>query len=147
MHSYSSIYNLGHKSVETLFNSEVLVEEKVDGSQFSFGMYETEGLIMKSKGAILYPPINNKLFKAACGYVMSVRHLRDDGKLQNAPQDIGPLLKEISQDVLKERAEEIKEELFKQAWPQISRGITAGFPEHYKQKLAESMFQTEEVTK
>lgn len=295
MHSYSSIFCLGHKSVETLFNSEVLIEEKIDGSQISFGMYETEGLIMKSKGAILYPPIDNKLFKAACEYVISiqsllpmnwtfrgevlfrehhntitygrvprhnivifdvdkgdqnyisyadkcleaarldlevvpvffqgkvtdvnqlreffekdsylggskiegfvikaydqfgpdkktlmgkwvsekfkedhraewkksnpgskdcvqniilmykteatwnkaVQHLRDDGKLTNSPQDIGPLLKEIGTDILKERAEEIKEELFKQAWPQISRGITGGFPQYYKDLLAKSMF-------
>ncbi|SRR5258706_4706651 len=296
MHSYSSIFNLGHKSVETLFNSEVLIEEKIDGSQVNFCMSETGGLIIKSKGAILYPPINDKLFKAASEYIMSIQHLlplnwtfrgevlfrekhntitygrvprhnviifdidrgnqdylnynekciaatnldlevvpsffkgkvtdinqlkeffekdsylggskiegfvikaydqfgidkktlmgkwvsekfkedhksewkksnpgkgdvvqniilmykteatwnkaiqhfRDDGKLTNSPQDIGPLLKEIGQDVLKERAEEIKEELFKQAWPQISRGITGGFPQYYKNYLAEQQFK------
>lgn len=296
MHNYSSIFNLGHKNVETLFNSEVLIEEKIDGSQINFGIYETEGLIIKSKGAILYPPVNDKLFKAASEYIISIQHLlplnwtfrgevlfrehhntiaygrvprhnvmifdidrgdqnyvsyaekcleaarldlevvpsffkgkvtdinqlkeffekdsylggskiegfvikaydqfsldkkvlmgkwvsekfkeehksewkksnpgkgdvvqnivlmykteatwnkaiqhfRDDGKLTNSPQDIGPLLKEIGQDVLKERAEEIKEELFKQAWPQINRGITGGFPQYYKNYLAEQQFK------
>jgi hypothetical protein len=36
-HSYSSIYALGHKALAELFMEPVLIEEKVDGSQFSFG--------------------------------------------------------------------------------------------------------------
>lgn len=292
IHHYPSIYNLGHKLVENLFLNEVLIEEKVDGSQFSFGVYNGE-LKLKSKGAILYPPVTNNLFKAAVEYVESVKdklvdgytyrgevlhrpkhnsltygrvpkhnivifdidagdqkyltyeekwaeanaldletvpifyeglvenveqlkeffekesflggvkvegfviknyeqfgpdkkvlmgkwvseafkevhssewkkanpghndiilnliaiyktparwdkaiqHLREQGVLQNAPQDIGALMKEVSVDVYKEEAEKIKEELFKMAWPRISRGITGGLPEYYKTKLAES---------
>lgn len=38
-HSFPSIYNLGHKAVENLLKGPVLVEEKVDGSQFSFGIF------------------------------------------------------------------------------------------------------------
>ena len=33
--SYSSIFNLGHKALVELFADDVLIEEKVDGSQFS----------------------------------------------------------------------------------------------------------------
>jgi ATP-dependent RNA circularization protein (DNA/RNA ligase family) len=33
--SYSSIFNLGHKALTDLFSDDVLVEEKVDGSQFA----------------------------------------------------------------------------------------------------------------
>lgn len=37
-HSYPKIYNIGHKYLSQLFWDEVIVQEKVDGSQFSFGM-------------------------------------------------------------------------------------------------------------
>jgi hypothetical protein len=36
IHSYSKLYNIGHKAVEDLFNEEVLIQEKLDGSQISF---------------------------------------------------------------------------------------------------------------
>lgn len=36
--SYPKVYNLGHKAIADLFNDEVTVEEKIDGSQFSFGL-------------------------------------------------------------------------------------------------------------
>lgn len=66
-----------------------------------------------------------------------VSHLRDAGKLVNAPQDIGLLMKEIPEDIKKEEEEEIKNYLFKWAWPKISRGVTKGVPEWYKNKLME----------
>ena len=292
--SYPSIFSLGHRAVKDLFNTDVLIEEKVDGSQFSFGVKDGE-LRMKSKGAVLYEPVTDKLFKSACEYVISIKpflkegwmyrgevlarvrhnaleyertpkhniilfdiergdqdflmpvdkaeeaarldlevvphffwgkidnidqlkelfqrdsilgkakiegfviknynmfgldkkvlmgkwvseafkevhhaewksanpnkadflqqiikglktearwakaiqHLRDDGKLTDSPQDIGILLKEIQNDTKKEMEDELKQRLFEQAWPQIARGIVAGFPEHYKTKLAESQF-------
>ena len=38
--SYPSIFNLGHKAIQNLLTVDVNVEEKVDGSQFSFGLVE-----------------------------------------------------------------------------------------------------------
>lgn len=43
-HSYSSIFNVGHKAIANLFEGPVYVEEKVDGSQFSFGLIVTTEL-------------------------------------------------------------------------------------------------------
>lgn len=40
--SYPKVYNLGHKAIEDLFKDEVTVEEKIDGSQFSFGFIADE---------------------------------------------------------------------------------------------------------
>lgn len=74
----------------------------------------------------------------------AIQHLRENGQLQHAPQDIGPLLKEIAADTLKEHQEEIKQALFDGAWKYIVRGISAGFPEFYKERLAESAFPTPE---
>ena len=54
-HAYPSVFSLGHKALAELFSDPVLVEEKVDGSQISFGVFpEVDGLRVKSKGA----PIN-----------------------------------------------------------------------------------------
>jgi len=80
------------------------------------------------------------MYKTEARWNKAIQHLKETGVLQNAPQDIGPLMKEINVDVLKECSEAIKEELFKQAWPQIARGLTGGFPDFYKNKLAQSQF-------
>lgn len=74
-------------------------------------------------------------------WLKGVQHLRDSGTLVDGPQDIGPLLKEVGQDVLKEEAEEIKQKLFDWAWPQIQRGVTAGLPQWYKDRLLQQAFQ------
>jgi hypothetical protein len=74
----------------------------------------------------------------------AVQHLRERGELTDSPADIGKLMKEVSSDVHRECADEIREALFKYAWPKISRGIIAGLPEHYKQQLLEAQFATVE---
>lgn len=299
LHSYSSIYSIGHKAVKDIFNTEVLIEEKIDGSQFSFGKKDGV-LFMRSKGATIYEPVADKLFKGAADYITSIQsqlqegytyrgevlsktkhntlqyarvpkhnviifdvdkadqdyltseekrteaerldletvpvffqgkiktyeqlkslfdttsilgdakvegmvfknyamygpdkkvlmakwvsevfkevhnsewskanptrsdlttmivrdlktdarwekviqHLRDDGRLENSPRDIGVLLKEIHNDVEKEMGDDVKDRLFAYYWPQIVRGITAGFPEYYKQRLAKSQFESQET--
>jgi len=49
-------------------------------------------------------------------------------------------MREVNADVLAECEAEIKEALWKHAWPQISRGITKGLLEWYKNLLMESQF-------
>jgi hypothetical protein len=73
----------------------------------------------------------------------AVQHLMERGELQQAPQDIGPLMKEVTQDVLAEEAEYIKEQLFKWAWPKLARGVGRGLPQWYKDKLMEAQFSEE----
>ena len=76
----------------------------------------------------------------------AIQPLRDDGKLEESPRDIGNLLKEIQNDVKKEVGDEIKDRLFAYYWPQIARGVVGGFPEYYKDRLAKSQFAPQEVT-
>lgn len=38
-HSYPKSLNVGHKLAEKLFDGPVVIQEKVDGSQFSFGVF------------------------------------------------------------------------------------------------------------
>ncbi len=70
----------------------------------------------------------------------AVQHLRENGELLHEPKDIAALFKEVNRDVIEECSDQIKEDLFKWAWKQLSRAITRGLPEWYKQKLAESAF-------
>ena len=74
----------------------------------------------------------------------AVERLRDEGRLEDSPRDIGLLMKEVPQDVLTECADEIKEALFTVYWKDIGRGTVAGLPEWYKERLAESQFDGEE---
>lgn len=64
-HSYSKIFAMGHRAIENLLDGPVLVEEKVDGSQFSWMIDEDGELHVRSKGAILYPDAPEKLFTLA----------------------------------------------------------------------------------
>lgn len=50
IHGYSKIYNLGHGAVEHIFDSEVVLQEKLDGSQFSWTLVEEESkLVLKAR--------------------------------------------------------------------------------------------------
>ena len=74
-------------------------------------------------------------YRTEARWQKAVQHLNELGELVRGPQDIGSLIKEISRDVRAECEDEIKEKLFQRYWPEISRGVTRGFPEFYKQKL------------
>lgn len=73
-------------------------------------------------------------------WAKAVHRLRDDGKLQNAPQDIGPLMKELHHDIDMETREEMAEVLLKWAMPHVKRAGTRGFPEWYKERLMKLQF-------
>mgnify|MGYP001589373160 CR=1 FL=1 len=297
-HSYPSIYTLGHKAIADLFDGPIVVQEKIDGSQFSFGRFGDE-LRFKSKGAIIQETQPPKMFKQAVDYVISIKdklrdgwtyrgevlnkpkhnaleysrvpkhniilfdinigeenyypafglsgeaglldlevvpcftitenivvslddlngwleldsilggtkiegvvvknynrfgpdkkalmgkyvsekfkevhasewkkanpgkgdivllliarlktearwmkavqHLREKDLLANEPKDIGPLMREVQDDIEKEEAERIAIALYQWAWPQIKRGSVRGLPEWYKQELAKKQFET-----
>lgn len=63
-HSYPKIYALGHSAIKELLFDEVTVEEKVDGSQISFGRFEGE-LRARSKGASLNIEYPEQMFSEA----------------------------------------------------------------------------------
>lgn len=74
---YPKIYAVGHHILGPLFLDDVIVEEKVDGSQFSFGVFDTpEGptLKLKSKGALMYPDAPEKMFTEIVEYVKSIEN-------------------------------------------------------------------------
>lgn len=66
-----------------------------------------------------------------------VQHLKEDGRLEGSPRDIGNLIKEVQNDVLKEEEDTIKDTLFRHFKGQIVRGVVRGLPDTYKLWLAE----------
>jgi len=80
-------------------------------------------------------------YRTEARWEKAIQHLRDNGKLLNAPQDIGPLLKEIHTDITTEEIDTIKNFLWKEFGREVLSYACKGFPEFYKQKLAERSFE------
>ena len=73
-HSYPKLWNLGHAAIKELLFDEVVVEEKVDGSQFSFGVFDGE-LKVRSKGVEMAPDAPEKMFSKAVETVLSLKEM------------------------------------------------------------------------
>lgn len=71
IHSYPNVMQVGHKMIENIFESSVLVEEKVDGSQFSFGIIEGE-LVCRSKGKQQLLGAPDKMFELAIDIIKAL---------------------------------------------------------------------------
>lgn len=69
--SYPMVFAIGHRAIADIFLDPVLVEEKIDGSQFSFGMIDGE-LVMRSKGAVVHKDSPEGMFSAAVHSVMEI---------------------------------------------------------------------------
>lgn len=61
--SYSKVYNIGHAETADLLKGVVSVQEKIDGSQFSFGVRDGE-LFCRSRGSSQYPQTSNLFAEA-----------------------------------------------------------------------------------
>lgn len=61
-HSYPKVYAIGHRAIADLFKERVVITEKIDGSQFSFGIFDGE-FRARSKGAILNVIAPEKMFE------------------------------------------------------------------------------------
>lgn len=79
-------------------------------------------------------------FKTEARWRKAIQHLRDAGKIEGSPRDIGKLIVEIPDDIRSDSEDDIKERLFAHFWPHIRRGVTAGFPDFYKRELAATAF-------
>jgi len=80
-------------------------------------------------------------------WAKAVQHLREQGLVQGAPQDIPIIMKEIAEDVEQECRKEIEARLFAHFWTTIRRQLTKGFPEFYKNRLVEESLGISEVEK
>lgn len=82
-------------------------------------------------------------YRTPARWAKALIHLREVGKIHDDVTDIGPLIKAIAPDVKKECEDEIKEIIFKWAWPHIARGLTAGLPQWYKEVLLKRAFEND----
>lgn len=70
-----------------------------------------------------------------------VERMRDRGELTGSYKDIGPLIKDIQNDVIDENADAIKDALFNWARREIARKVCFGVAEWYKQRLLAAQFE------
>lgn len=68
-------------------------------------------------------------------YNKAVQHLNEKGQISGELKDIGALIKEVKEDILKEEAENIKDLLFKSFQEQILRGASSPIVNWYKDRL------------
>jgi len=88
--SYPKVYALGHAAIRDMFLDPVLVEEKVDGSQFSFGLIDGE-LRCRSRNQQLDWDNPQKMFELALATVKELEpHLHPEwtyrGEYLNKPK-------------------------------------------------------------
>jgi hypothetical protein len=82
-------------------------------------------------------------YRTPARWAKCLQHLKEAGKIESSPRDIGALMVELPNDLLAECEEQIKADLFKWAWPKIARGCKAGLPEWYKELLLHQQFNGE----
>lgn len=67
--AFPKIYALGKVEIQDIFKSEIEVTEKIDGSQFVFGLDETGELVFRSKGKEMFFEAHEKMFSKAVEYL------------------------------------------------------------------------------
>lgn len=70
--SFPKVWSIGHAAVAELFYDDVIVQEKIDGSQFSFGIFDNE-LKVRSKGKEIDLNAPEKMFNKAIATVIELK--------------------------------------------------------------------------
>jgi hypothetical protein len=144
------------KELETLLDTEsVLGGTKVEGivlknyAQFGADKKVLVGKMVRADFQEVHredwrqrnPPQKAFLERLASSYATEARwqkamaHLREDGKLTLTPRDIPALMAEVVEDVHEECRDEISQALFEYFWRTISKRLTRGLPEWYKERI------------
>ena len=81
-------------------------------------------------------------YRTEARWQKAVIHLREQGLLSHDPKDIGPLIKEVLNDIDLEK-DDITDFVMKRVMSMIHKEATKGFPEWYKRQLMEVADATE----
>lgn len=73
-------------------------------------------------------------------WLKALFYLRDNNELENAPKDIGILMKRIRIDIIEEEKETIKDFLWQEFSKELLNKSIKGVPEWYKERLAKEVF-------
>jgi hypothetical protein len=76
--SFVKIFAVGTDYIKDIFEEEVEVSEKIDGSQIAFGLVNNQ-LHIRSKGSVLYQDNPEKMFKEGVDYIASIQGLLPEG--------------------------------------------------------------------
>ena len=77
----------------------------------------------------------------------AIQRMAEQELLTHSPKDIGPLIKEINNDISDEEKDTIKDFLWKTFSKDLYRVATRGFPQWYKERLLAESFDMAEVAK
>ena len=83
-------------------------------------------------------------YKTEARWNKAIQHYKEKGLYTGTPKDIGPLLKEIQEDIKEEEKEVIKNFLWKEFGQEVLRTACSGFPEYFKMKIMKETFNEEE---
>jgi hypothetical protein len=72
LRSYPKVLALGHRRISGILEGDIVVQEKIDGSQFSFGIVDGE-LWCKSRKRHFQPGGEDKTFEVAVARVLAVK--------------------------------------------------------------------------
>jgi hypothetical protein len=70
--AYPKIFTIGSPYIPHLFKGSAEVTEKIDGSQFTFGLDGQKNVLLRSKGKDIYIDDPEKMFQKAIDYVVSI---------------------------------------------------------------------------
>ena len=79
---YAKVLTLGSAYTENALMGEVILQEKVDGSQFGFGINEDGELVFRSHNQAIDYEAPNKMFSKVVDYLKSI-----EGKIKAYPKD------------------------------------------------------------
>jgi hypothetical protein len=80
---YTKILTLGSAYTDNALVGEVIIEEKIDGSQFRWGLDDNGELVIGTKGTIINHPDENKMFKQGAEYILSIADKIKEGFSSN----------------------------------------------------------------
>lgn len=79
-------------------------------------------------------------YRSQARWQKAAQRMAEAGTLEGSPRDIGPMLKLVGPDIREECEDEIKDALFRWAWPHIQRMAVRGLPEWWKEQLLARQF-------
>lgn len=88
IHTYPKIFPVGSDFIPDLFKGNVQIEEKIDGSQFAFGITKEGELVVRSKGKEMQTDNPEKMFSHAVEYVLSIEQTLRKMQAERYPQGI-----------------------------------------------------------
>jgi len=138
--NYSKIYQIGNRYTNSLFSSPVVIQEKIDGSQFSFANVDGKLQCRSKNNPVGMGGNAEGMFGKAYATAKAVFEgcVLPAGKLKGDVKDIGALVAEIKSDFYSENFEEVSAALTKVYYPQVLDGILGGFAQWYKAKMMEN---------